>query len=275
MMEKRTVWGMIALCCVLVAGGCEQVIDIDLHTVGPQIVIEGKVSDQPGPYTVALTRTGTYFSPTLTFPPVSGARVVIQDNMGGRDTLRESAAGVYGSQLHRGIPGVTYALTVEAEGAVYTGTSTMPQRVKIDSLYVAARTGGPGGKGYDLYIAFADPPESGNYYRINVRPTNPAVPSDSVDGRRYRVYSDKLSNGTETVYRLRLRRQITAGDTLTVDLMSIDKPTYEYYRTLDNILTSDRSPTSLSPANPNTNLSGGSLGYFTAFAIDSRKIVLP
>jgi hypothetical protein len=59
-----------------------------------------------------------------------------------------------------------------------------------------------------------------------------------------------------------------------VQLLSIDKPTYDYYRTLDNILTSDRSPTSLSPANPTTNISNGSLGYFTAYAIDSMKIVL-
>jgi hypothetical protein len=274
MMEQRVGYAVIVLWLGLATGGCEQVVSIDLHTAGPQIVIEGKISDQAGPCTVSLTRTGTYFTPELSFPTVSGATVVIQDNMGARDTLRESTSGVYTSQTIRGIPGVTYALTVVAEGGTYTGSSTMPQRVKIDSLYVAARSGGPGGKGYDLYIAFADPPESGNYYRINVRPTNPAVPSDSVDGRRYRVYSDKLSNGTETVYRLRLRRQISVGDTLTVELMSIDKPTYEYYRTLDNILTSDRSPTSLSPANPNTNLSSGSLGYFAAYAIDARRIVL-
>jgi hypothetical protein len=275
MMNQRSGRAVIAVWCVLVAGGCEQVVSIDLHTAGPQIVVEGKVSDQPGPCTVSLTRTGTYFTPELTFPPVAGATVIIQDNMGARDTLREGTSGVYTSKTIRGTPGVTYALTVEAEGGVYTGSSTMPQRVKIDSVYVAVSANSPAGRGYDLYIAFADPPEFGNYYRINVRPTNPAVPSDSVDGRRYRVYSDKLSNGTETVYRLRLRRQISAGDTLTVELMSIDKPTYEYYRTLDNILTSDRSPTSLSPANPNTNLSGGSLGYFAAYTIDSRKIVMP
>jgi hypothetical protein len=60
-----------------------------------------------------------------------------------------------------------------------------------------------------------------------------------------------------------------------VSLLSIDKATYDYFRTLSNILASDRSPTSLSPANPSTNIHGGALGYFAAYAIDTKKIVLP
>ena len=234
-MQNRMVRAMIALCFILAAGGCEQVVNIDLHNTGPQIVVEGLVSDHAGPYTVSLSRTGTYFTPELTFPPVSGATVMIQDNMGELDTLRENTSGVYTSKTVRGIPGVTYALIVNAEGGVYTGSSTMPQNVPIDSMFaVSRRPNSPVGAGYDLYIAFKDPPEIGNYYRINVRINNPVIPGDSVDGRRYRLYSDKLSNGTETAYRVRLRRHVSAGDTVTVDLMSIDKPTYEYYRTLDN-----------------------------------------
>jgi hypothetical protein len=266
---------VIALCFVLTVGGCEKVVDIDLHTTGPQIVVEGIVSDQQGPYTVSLSKTGYYFSPSLTFPPVSGATVMIRDNAGTTDTLEETRSGIYTSKTLRGLPGLTYALTVSANGGMYTGMSTMPQKVLIDSMYaVSRRPNSPVGVGYDVYLAFRDPPEPGNFYRINVHISNPLILSDSIDGRRYRLYSDKLSNGTETGYRVRLRRRANPGDTVTVDLMSIDRPTYEYYRSLDNILTSDRSPTSLSPANPNTNLSGGSLGYFTAYAIDSKKIVL-
>jgi hypothetical protein len=266
---------VIFLSLVLVVGGCERVVGIDLHTTGPQIVVEGIVSDQQGPYNVALNKTGTYFSPSLDFPHVSGATVMIRDNAGTTDTLRETSSGVYSSRNLRGIPGLTYALTVSADGGMYTGTSTMPQKIPIDSMYaVSRRPNSPVGAGYDLYLAFKDPPEPGNFYRINVHISNPLILSDSIDGRRYRLYSDKLSNGTETAYRVRLRRRANPGDTVTVDLMSIDKATYDYYRSLDNILTSDRSPTSLSPANPNTNLSGGSLGYFTAYAIDSKKIVL-
>jgi len=74
--------------------------------------------------------------------------------------------------------------------------------------------------------------------------------------------------------RIRAGGQVQLGDTITLELLSIDKASYDYFSTLKDILTSDRSPTSLSPANPNTNLSNGSLGYFSAFAMDTKKIVI-
>jgi len=43
----------------------------------------------------------------------------------------------------------------------------------------------------------------------------------------------------------------------------------------NDIFAPDRSPASLSPSNPNSKLSNGFLGYFSAYAIDSRTIVLP
>ena len=71
-----------------------------------------------------------------------------------------------------------------------------------------------------------------------------------------------------------MRNYFNPGDTVWVDLLSIDKASYDYFNTLNNILTSDRSPTSLAPANPNTNLTNGALGYFAAYSVDSRMIIL-
>lgn len=272
---RHTMWYFFLLSLAVLTGSCEKVVSVDLHTTGPQIVIEGIVSDQNGPYTVSLSKTGNYFTPSLNFPPVSHAVVVIVDTGGGRDTLNEKAIGMYQSRTIRGVPGITYVLTVVTEGTHYTASSTMPQKVFIDSMYaVSRRPSSPAGAGYDLYLAFKDPPELGNYYRINVHVSDPLIPADSIDGRRYRLYNDKLTNGNEELFRVRIRRSVVPGDTVTVDLLSIDKATYDYYRTLNDILTSDRSPTSLSPANPNTNLSDGSLGYFSAYAIDTKRIVL-
>ncbi len=78
----------------------------------------------------------------------------------------------------------------------------------------------------------------------------------------------------EITERVRAGRLVVSGDTVTVELLSIDKATYDYFNTLRDILSSDRAATSLSPANPNTNLSGGALGYFAAWAIDRKVIIL-
>lgn len=272
-------WGVAFRAALLLVAGalssCEHVIEVDLNQAGPQVVIEGIVTDQPGPYTVGLTRSGNYFEQSLSFPPVRNAIVVVADDLGSRDTLKEGNPGLYrSSSVLRGVSGRTYTLRVETEGKEYDAVSTMPQKVGIDSLFAVARRSGHNDPGYDIYVVFRDPPEPGNFYRINVRLSNPLVPADSIDGRRYRLYSDKLTNGNAAAYRVRARHTVVAGDTITVDLLSLEQATYEYYRTLNDILTSDRSPTSLSPANPNTNMSGGSLGYFAAYAMDTKKVVL-
>jgi hypothetical protein len=265
----------LSVVLVLLLSSCEQVISVDLNQTAPQVVIEGIVTDQSGPYAVSLSRSGNYFEQSLFLPPVSNALVVLSDDLGDQDTLKEGNPGIYRSSLiFRGTPGRTYTLKVETEGQEFDGSSRMPQKVSMDSLFAVPRRSSSNEPGYDIYLLFKDPPEPGNYYRVNVRVSNPQVAMDSIDGRRYRLYSDKLTNGNEALYRVRARRTIVPGDTITVDLLSLDKATYDYYLTLNNILTSDRSPTSLSPANPNTNLSNGSLGYFAAYAIDSKKIVL-
>lgn len=252
---------------------CQQVVSIDLNKANPQIVIEGVVKDQPGPYLVILSLTGSYFDTTLTTPPVSNAVVIITEDTAHRDTLKEIAPGTFETSTIQGIPGKTYSLSVFTEGKEYDAVSSMPVKVLIDSLYATPRREFDGDRGYDIYVMFRDPPDPGNYYRINVRSSS-LIPSDSIDGRRFRLFNDKLTNGNEMNVRIRAGRNVSAGDTITIDLLSIDKATYDYFNTLSDILSSDRSPTSLSPANPNSNLSNNALGYFAAYTVDTKSIVL-
>ena len=253
--------------------GCQQVVSIDLNTANPRVVIEGNIKDQPGPYSVFLSMTGSYFDSTIATPPISYAQVVITDDQGNRDTLKEVTSGTYQSSTLVGVSGRTYMLSVKADGKEYTATSAMPTKVFIDSLYALPRKGFGGESGYDIYVIFKDPPELGNYYRINAR-SSAVIPADSIDGRRYRLFTDKLTNGNEMTERIRAGRNVSVGDTITIELCSIDKASYDYYHTLSDILSSDRSPTSLSPANPNSNISGNALGYFAAYTVDTKQIVL-
>jgi Domain of unknown function (DUF4249) len=263
----------IILAPVLIIG-CQKVVSIDLNNANPRLVMEGIVTDQPGPYSVKLSKTGDYFAPSLTFPTVSNALIIMTDNFGQTDTLKESTRGTYLSSTLLGVPGSTYTLSVNSEGIQYNAASSMPKKVLIDTLYSVVRNQSRGeGPGYDIWISFKDPPEPGNYYRINAA-SSMVIPTDSIDGRRYRLYTDKLTNGNEMTERIRAGRLVVAGDTITVDLMSIDKAAYDYYNTLNDILMSDRAPTSLSPANPTSNISNGSLGHFSAYTIDSKRVVL-
>jgi hypothetical protein len=278
MSSKFSHWARRAGCTAAVLTAlfpsCQKVISVDLNDANPQMVTEAIVTDQPGPYTVTLTKSGDYFTPSLYFPPVTHAFVTIGDDLGLIDTLRETAGGVYRTSFLHGGPGRTYYLRVIAEGKEYDALSTMPPRVNIDTLVALHTRESDGDQVYNLYVIFKDPPAPGNYYRMNLRVNVPISP-DSIDGRRYHLYTDKLTNGNEAAVRIRMRNHFQPGDSVWVDLLSIDKASYDYFNTLNNILTSDRSPTSLAPANPNTNLTNGGLGYFAAFSVDSKIIVLP
>ncbi len=265
--------GAAILAALLAANGCQKVVSIDLNNAAPHIVVEGIVTDQAQPDTVYVTKSGDYFTPSLDFPPVSHALVRIANDAGSVDTLKEVMPGEYVTNAAIGVPGRTYTLHVDAEGESYEAVSSMPPVVALDSLYVLPRREFDGDRGYDIYLLFKDPPEVANYYRIDFT-VSPPLPPDSIGGRRFRLYTDKLTNGNQEVVRIRVGRSVVAGDTVQISLLSIDKAAYDYFRTVNDILSSDRSATSLSPANPNTNLTNNALGYFAAYSSSTKSIVL-
>ncbi len=113
---------------------CEDVIEIDLNTVEPQIVIEARLYDQFYPATVIITKTNDFFD-TLTVNTVSNAEVFISDNLGNKVRLLENdtTPGLYQADLF-GEQGKSYALEVISEGQTYTSTAEMKPTLIIDSV---------------------------------------------------------------------------------------------------------------------------------------------
>jgi hypothetical protein len=250
---------------------CEKIINIDLNRVDPRLVIEGKITDQPGPYTVKISQTTDYYYPGE-MPRISGARVIISDNHNTQEVLTEIEPGTYQTDSLQGIPGRTYSLHVEISGKVYISESTMPLVVEIDSLYYTSRAFGFHGENkqrFELSCVFRDDPDRVNY--CNFRVFRNGIPVS-----RYFLYSDRLSNGNVITYKRFRTREYERNDFVKVSLLSIDQATYEYYSTLNDVLATDpRGPASTSvPANPNSNISGNALGYFGAYTVRSDSILL-
>lgn len=261
---------ILLLISFLVFPGCQKVINVDLNQATPRIVIEGLINDRRGPYSVTISKSGSYFNqPALPF--VSGASIIITDNTGLNDTLKEVAAGIYITLKTRGLPGRTYTLKVISDNVEYTGTTTMPSHVNIDSLTLVKRDsprfdfgGNPrNDTHFDIHCFFKDPEEK-NFYRIKV------FKNDSTNTESYRLYDDQYTNASETELRV---ANATAGDTFRIELLSIDKQTYGYYRTLEDLLFTNPFFGS-TPANPNNNLNNGALGYFGACAVSSKTIII-
>lgn len=254
------------LIVLIVLPSCQKVINIDLNSASPQIVIEGNVTDQPGPYIVKLSKTVNY-SETNVFPPITGASVTISDNTGNAETLTESTPGTYTTSTLQGMPGRTYTLTVTSDGKTYTATSTMPYPVNIDTLI--NRQGGFGGGRPSWSAKFLDPSGIANYYALFMEINN-VMQSD------FSTADDNLRDGDSISMRLPIPDNVNlqSGDSIKVILESIDKNIREYFRLLHQ-LNNQGGIQSAPPANPATNLTGNALGYFSAHSDRKKILVIP
>lgn len=262
---KRSFLKYILLLVMVVLYACTKVINVNLNDAAPQIVIEGIVTNTPGPYQVKITKT-VNFSDANTFPPVSGATVKIIDNtIALTDILTEASPGIYTTHTIQGIPGHTYQLNIVAGSQTYTASSIMPQPVALDSIGFQHLS-----RFNKIDISaipyYQDPAGIKNYYSfdqyVNSKKLNITIPFD-----------DRLSDGKYISIGLRNdSTYINIGDTVLVKMNCIDKSTYDYFYTLSQV-SGNSNFQSASPSNPVSNISNNALGYFSANTTQSKKAI--
>jgi len=241
---------------------CTKVINVNLNSTSPDIVIEGNVNDGPGPYQVKLSQTVNFSEPN-SFPPVTGAIVQITDSTTGvTDSLSEDIPGTYFTKnLMKGIPGHQYQLYVSTNGHVYTASSTMPMPVMLDtvsfyssSVFGETRT--------NAVANFQDPAGIANYYTFTE-----FVNGQKVD--RTFSFSDRLSDGKYLHLQLFNDSTINPGDRVRVEMHCVDNAVWKYFNTLGQ--AKGNNSQSITPANPLSNISNNALGYFSAQTIVEKE----
>lgn len=247
---------------VLILPSCQKVIHIDLNAADPKYVIEGNISNQTAIQTIKISKTVSFESAN-TFPAVSGALVTITDATSGTtDTLTEGSAGMYMTTAMAGTPGHTYQLYIKSEGKVFTSSCTMPQPVSLDSLYISKSVFG-NTRGA---IVYTDPAAKGNYYYF-------AEYKNGVQTDNIYIRNDDLVNGQvidQTLSRGGGESKLEQGDYLTISLECIDSAMYQFYYTLQQT----KNQNAATPANPQSNIVGGALGYFSAHTSSSRSVLV-
>ncbi len=262
---KKPIYFLLLM--ILLTGlGCKKVIDVNLNDADPQIVIEGNVLSTPGPYYVQISKTVNY-SANNQFPAVTGATVIIRDiTVGQSDTLTELPQGRYATKKLNGIEGRTYQLQVITAGKVYSANSKMPAAAQLDSVSFE-KISRPGSK-TDWYavINYQDPLGTSNYYLFTL----------FVNGRKINntfAYDDRFSDGRYVSRTLRTdSAYINPGDSVRVVMQHMGKEGFDYYSSFSQV-TGNGALQTISPANPNSNLSGGALGYFIASYSSTRRTV--
>ena len=238
---------------------CTKEIDVNLNDAAPTIVIEGVVTNQPGPYRVTITKT-VNFSAKNDFPAVSGATVQITDSTDSvTETLIETSPGIYTTNTLQGIAGHTYQLYVLAEGKVYTASSTMPSQVPLDSM-TFERNLFFGETDINAEVHFQDPAGITNYYTFSER-----IGGEKSDWTH--VFDDRLSDGRYVSVQL-WEDSIEVGNIVTVEMNCVDQQVYNYFNTLAQATGGDNF-NAVTPSNPVSNISNNPLGYFSAQTVQN------
>lgn len=242
--------------------GCERVIDFDLNSADPRLVVEASLSDDENGARVVLTET-VNFSDDNVFPPGTGAVVTLSENTGISEVLEEIEPGLYQGSAITGTPGSSYTLSIDYQGENYSSVNPMPMPVAIDSVYLQP-TGF--GNGRVVTAQFQDPPGIENWYRLFVF-TNER-PADNLY-----ILRDRLQDGemiTQTLFGIPNNR-LREGDTVRVVLQSISGDVFEYLRTFQQL----DAVASTAPGNPLSNISNNALGYFSAHSETELTYIIP
>lgn len=250
----------IYLVILVLISSCTKVIDVNLNEAAPQVAIEANLEEGTHDFNVLISETGNYFGGEPNY--LSGATVTLFDGTT-TTSLTDLGNGTYTLPAYTANEGVTYVLTATVNGKTYEATSIMPNKVNLDTLtYRYQAPTSFTNEGYFTLLNFQDPVED-NFYRGTVFFEGELT--KGIDDLY--IFDDELSNGNYTVIPV-FGELYQLGDSVTVNLFSLNKEGYKYYETIDQI-TSSSGGGNVAPANPNNNWSNDALGHFQTYAISS------
>jgi hypothetical protein len=237
---------------------CEEVIKIDLHSAGPELVADG-IIEQDSVGWIRLTGTTDYFN---TGEPgyIENATVTLTDEKGESEILDYKGNGLYRGVSIKGKPFRSYIMQIAGENFSYAASSKLFPAPRLYSVsYKESVFQHPGGsmKSYTIDMKFSDDPMAENFYNIEFY--NNGKPGDN----GYTLIRDSFFASGDTITFSPRWMNFEAGDRVTVKVYSIDRNTYAYYNQLNDILDAGMGGSS-TPYNPVSNFGSSVLGYFRA-----------
>lgn len=205
---------------------------------------------------------------------MSGATVIISDDKGVVDTLKEKQTGQYFTNTLRGSIGSTYTLRVMYAGQVYTSKTTMQVPIPIYSMAYTLRPKNNSFRDttvgrYNIHCYFKDRLGIKDFAMLKVW-------VDTLYLQTIFLYDGKYTDG-EVIDFNRFHHRFELNDSVRIEMYTIDETVYNYFATLNTILKTGGLEGIVStgtPDNPNTNISNGGLGYFAAYSVQKDSIII-
>jgi hypothetical protein len=254
---------------------CEKVIDVDLATGKPRLVVEASINwyanTSGNEQKIKLSTTTGYFSNTI--PTVSGATVFITNSNSQVFTFTEDGtAGTYECYNFIPVVGENYTLTVIYLGETYTSSEKLlntPAVTRIEQV----NDGGILGNEKEVKFFFNDLQNETNQYFLRIDDPYKVIPE-------YAVLEDRFFQNNE-MFGLYFSEDLKIGDTLKFTLNGVSRNYYNYM----NILLAQTGTTSAGPFSTptatirgnvvnQTNFNNFALGYFRLSKTEVKEYIL-
>lgn len=265
----------IILLGFLSLSSCEDVVDVDLTTAAPKLVIDATIQWQKGTYgrdqKIKLTTTTGFYDTNI--PTVSGAIIRVTNANNQTFVFNEETAnsGLY--LCHDFIPEInqTYVLTVVLNGQTYTATETLLGVNPITSIE-QNNEGGFGSDEIEIKAYSDDTDGVDNYYLFRYKANSKAIPE-------YDAFDDEFVQGNQ-FFGYYSNEDLKSGDVIDITLNGISKRYFEYMSKILLIAQGSNGPFSTPPATVRgnivnqTNAANFALGYFTLSETDHISYTL-
>jgi hypothetical protein len=270
--------------CILALMGCETVVNLPLTNNPHKIVVDGLITTNPGPYYVTLWYTTNYSfrdSSDLT-KFISAAQVMIKDDLGHSEPLREVQPGTYltdSLSTFRGVAGRSYSVDIVTDvGKHYVSIpEKLPAVVPIDTAYYNVNFLIDGSTDFVLFIDYKDPVGKGNNYRWHSKVSNINLIDIDID-------NDQFTDGQKIAGRELFGFQwFSKVDSIPVEISqaSLTKDAYDFWIVArQHYEQQDNAPYDIPPSPLIGNIYNAddpddfALGYFGASGFSTVRVVV-
>lgn len=206
----------------LLLHGCEEVIQADLDTAPPRLVVDASIDWIKGTagneQHVRLTTTAGYYEEGV--PTVSGATVFITNAAGDVFTFTETP-GTGDYVCTDFVPELLaeYRLTVISGGQTYTATETLMPTTDVTQIEQDDQ-GGFFGDEIEVRFFFQDDPAADNYYVVR-------FDSEVIPFPEYESFSDEFFQGNQS-FEFFSHEDLAVGDQVHFRLYGVSRRHQEY-----------------------------------------------
>ncbi|WP_223033211.1 DUF4249 domain-containing protein [Hanstruepera marina] len=201
---------------------CEDVIDVDVPTSEPRLVIDASINWFKGTsgndQSIKLTLTAPFFNESV--PPANDAQVYITDESNTvYNFIENGSSGIYENSNFVPIINQEYELTIIYNNETYTGTETLLGVSELE--YVEQNLeGGFTGEETEIKAFFTDPVNEENYYFFEFIPSIPVTPT--LD-----TFKDEFVNGN-LIFGFYVEEDLNPNDEVIIRNHGVSERFYEF-----------------------------------------------